>query len=195
MLIYKNNLEYFIFIHIPKNAGKHIRSTLTYNKNNTIIKSYWGVKNNKLDLAHIPYILINSFLSELNINCDNLNDNLNNNFKINYFTYSRNPYDRIISAFFYKNGKKNIIDLNNFIKDILINFNFSMDFNSNIIHYYPQYLFLIDSNKKINNVKVEKINTKKYELKNYLNNDSIKIINKIYEKDFILLDYSFIESI
>ena len=62
----------------------------------------------------------------------------------NYFTYARSPYDRIISGFFYKTPEKNIDDLKNFVKNTLILYDFSMNFNSEYIHYYPQYLFVCD---------------------------------------------------
>jgi len=55
MLIFKNQHKYYIYIHIPKNSGKYIRTKIANNKSNKILKNYWGIKDN-FDLAHIPYI-------------------------------------------------------------------------------------------------------------------------------------------
>jgi hypothetical protein len=72
-----------------------------------------------------------------------------------------------------------------------------MDFKSNIIHYYPQYLFVCDKNFNIPNIKIEKIedceNPKKYDLNKYLDNECIKIINNVYNKDFLLFRYNIIQ--
>ena len=53
MIIFQENSKYFVFLHIPKNGGKYIRSTILNSNSNKVIKSYWGVEEN-LDLAHIP---------------------------------------------------------------------------------------------------------------------------------------------
>ena len=111
MLIFENNLKLYIFIHIPKNSGKYIRDKINKNNDNKIIKSYWHLDSN-LDLAHIPYVKRDKFV--------------NNLIDYNYFTYSRNPYDRIISAFFYRNPKKNKNDFKEFIKKTLITFDFNL---------------------------------------------------------------------
>ena len=179
MLIFKNASGYHIFIHIPKNGGKYIRKKLRTDKKNKMLKSYWGQGSN-LDLAHIPYVLKSTFIDK--------------NIDYNYFTYTRNPYDRFISAFFYKNSKKEINDLKNFIKNELMLCDFNMEFNMRIIHYYPQYLFVCDENlivpKKIQILKLELVeNPKKYDLHTYLDNECISIINKVYSEDFKLFDY------
>jgi hypothetical protein len=185
MLIFKQNDINYVYIHIPKNGGKYIRNKIK--KSNTkIFKSYWGVQNN-FDLAHIPYILRNRFI----------NPKIANNFI--YFAYSRNPYDRIISAYLYKNNNNTKEDFKFFVKNILINYNFNSQFNSDIIHYYPQYLFVCDINKNVSNVKIEKLETvenpKKYNLKDYFDDEIISIINKIYEKDFKFFNYEMIKTI
>ena len=155
-----------------------MRNKLKNDNNNEIIKYYWDYLD-KLDLAHIPYIKRSEFID--------------NNIEYNYFSYTRNPYDRIISAFFYKNPNKTIIEFKNFIKNILITYNFSLDFNSDIIHYYPQYLFVCDENFNIKNIKIDKLENcekpKKYNSQEYFDNECIEIINKIYNMDFLLFDY------
>ncbi len=179
MLIFERENQYFVYIHIPKNSGTYIREKIK--SNNKIIKNYWNVKNN-LDLAHIPYIKKDSFIEK------------DKNYK--YFSYSRNPYDRIISAFFYRNpdAKMNPILLKDFIKNKLITFDFNMNFNSDIIHYYPQYLFICDVTLTIpDTIKIEKLENiekpRKYDINNFLDDECIQIINNIYNKDFLLLNY------
>jgi hypothetical protein len=171
MLIFRNEDGYHIFIHIPKNGGKFIRNEINENE---IVKRYWGVEQN-LDLAHIPYMKKDKFIE---------------NREYEYFTYTRCPYDRIISGFFYKNPDKDIDDLMFFIKNTLPNYNFSMDFNCEIIHYYPQYLFVCHENLIIQKIKINKINgCPKYDLSKYFDAACITIINNIYMKDFLFFDY------
>ena len=182
MLIFSNDDIYYIFIHIPKNSGTYMRKKILADKNNKIIKSYWNIESG-LDLAHIPYIKKDNFIE-------------NNEYK--YFTYTRNPYDRIISGFFYKNPKKNVHDFRFFIKEILVLYNFSMNFDFNIIHYYPQYLFVCDNDFNIEkNIEINKLenveNPKKYILENFFDNECIKIINNIYINDFLLFDYKLLD--
>lgn len=178
MLIFEKR---YIYIHIPKNSGKFIRKKIEKDKNVNILKSYWGGKTT-LDEAHIPYILKDNFVTE--------SDNYI------FFSYSRNPYNRIISAYFYKNKNKNIDDFKSFIIDELPNLDFDLHFDREIIHYYPQYLFVCDNNYEINNVEITKLedieNPKEYNLTKYLDIDMIKIINKVYKKDFELFNYDLI---
>lgn len=185
MLIYKNTNTNYIFIHIPKNSGKYIRNKIFNDNNNEIVKSYWDIYSN-LDLAHIPYIKKDEFIE--------------NNIEYNYFTYTRYPYDRIISGFFYKNPDKNIDDFQNFVKNTLILYDFSMNFNCDIIHYYPQYLFVCDENLNIpKNITISKLenleNPRKYNLSEYFDSNCINIINNIYIKDFLFFDYQMINGI
>jgi hypothetical protein len=185
MLIYKNDNINYIFIHIPKNSGTYIRKTIENNKDNIIVKSYWHVRLN-FDLAHIPYVKKDEFIEK--------------NIEYNYFTYVRDPYDRIISAYFYiysRTRKNKISDFKNFVKNVLTKYNFSMIFDSNIIHFYPQHLFVCNENLDVQkNITIHKLpNPKKYNLIEYFDNKCIEIINNIYYKDFISFGYEMINSI
>jgi hypothetical protein len=184
MLIYKTNNINYIFIHIPKNGGRYIRKCIQQNKKNIINKVYWGIHLN-FDLAHIPYVKKDKFIET--------------NIEYKYYTSVRDPYDRIISAFRFvtRNENKNIDDFKNFVKNVLTTYNFSMTFNSNIIHYYPQYLFVFNENLDVQkNIQIYKLtNPKKYNLTEFFDNKCIEIINKIYYKDFISFGYEMIDSI
>jgi hypothetical protein len=187
MLIFTKNSKYYVFIHIPKNGGKFIRKNIINDTDNIILKTCWGI-DGIFDLAHIPYIKRNKYVNDHSI--------------YTYFAYSRNPYDRLISAYFYKfptqniNSTKSIENLRRFIKTDLQNYTFSDKFEYNIIHYYPQYMFVCDNNFDITDVGVEKLETsynpKQYCILKFLDAECINIINKIYEKDFILFGYDMI---
>ena len=161
MLIFKNNL-YYVYIHIPKNGGKYIRKKIMDNNKNEILRAYWCTENN-FDLAHIPYVKRNEYV-EPTIN-------------YHYFTYSRNPYHRLISGYFY------LVELNRFANSI-----------QEFIHFYPQYLFLCDETYQIpNTIKIIKLekneNPTFYNLIEYYDNECIQIVNQVYKKDFELLKY------
>lgn len=207
MLIFRDKVQekYYVFIHIPKTGGTNLRNQITKDPRYEIIHHYWYIKEG-LDLAHIPYIKSNEFINhainkkieaeiepELELELE----------KYSFFAYTRNPYDRIISSFFYKNPYENPNGDNqafkHFIKNTLTTYVFSsdFDFSSDIIHYYPQYLFVCDYDK---NIKVE-INTDlfqnnktatKYKLEHYFDEECIEIINRIYIHDFIFFGYEII---
>jgi hypothetical protein len=184
MLIFTNEGKTYIFIHIPKNSGKYIRDKIKNDKNNEIITSYWDIEFN-LDLAHIPYMKKDKFI---------------NHIEYNYFTYTRCPYHRMISAFFYLNPDKTIPDFKHFVKNTLPTYKFDMDFNYQIIHYYPQYLFVCDESLHIpTHIKIDKIEDvetpKKYNLPTYYCDECISMINHVYHKDFICFDYPITESL
>lgn len=186
MIIYINDDKTYCYIHIPKNSGKIIRKKIKDDKKNTIIKQFWGIESN-IDIAHIPFMLKNKYIDNLNIK------------NVNYYTYVRNPYNRIISAFFYKHPRSNKKDFKLFVKNELtkydFNKNFDKNFDKNIIHYYPQYIFICDNDFQINEVKFEKLenkedlNIKEYNLSDYFELETIKILNEIYKIDFEIFNY------
>ena len=185
MLIFRNNVtnKEMVFIHLPKNSGKFIRNKIKNDKNNTTIKDFWGIVNN-MDIAHIPYLRRNNHMEE--------------STKYTYFAYSRNPYHRIISAFFYLNKGKNANDFKHFCKNILPKLDFNLNFVKEYVHYYPQYLFVCDTNLEITNVTVTKIedseSPKMYNLKEFMDTQCIRVINTVYQKDFQFFNYPMIST-
>ena len=192
MLIYEIDSKVYCYIHIPKNSGRFYRNEII-NKikgnsdSNKIIKSYWGLGND-LDLAHIPYMLRKTYIEPLKQE------------NIFYYAHTRSPYDRLISAYFYKNNKSKT-HFKTFINTELIHFDFNTKFTPDIIHYYPQYLFLCDEDFTIkDDVNIQNIESvlpkaRKYKLSDYFDNNNIQIINKIYELDFKLFNYEIITEI
>ena len=185
MLIFRNSVtnKEMVFIHIPKNSGKFIRNKIKNDKNNTIMKDFWGIVKN-MDIAHIPYLRRNNHLEE--------------STQYTYFAYSRNPYNRIISAFFYLNKGKNANDFKHFCKHVLPRLDFNLNFVKEYIHYYPQYLFVCDLNLDISNVTVTKIedseSPKIYDLKEFLDRQCVRVINVVYQKDFQFFNYGMIST-
>jgi hypothetical protein len=181
MIIFKFKKQNYVYIHIPKCNGKYIRNLI---KNQfEVIKEYWGVDEEKnIDLAHIPFSSAKLFLEK--------------NTKYKFISFVRNPYDRMISAYFYLNLHKN--NFNNFLINDLSMSEFT---KYEKIHLLPQYKFLENKrNKRIEIVNFDDVcdnqkvascelvlknfNLVRYNIKNYFNNKSLKIFNKFYEKDF-----------
>ena len=197
----KKNL---LFIHIPKTGGTVIESNI---KKNTQQKLYTASPSNtlldfpynRISLQHQFYTTIYKFRDKLHVNFDN----------IKIFSVVRNPYDRIISdLFWHKLINKNFTaeQVYNVIK------NSYLDRNDLDNHNEPQYKFITDENSElIKNIKIfktETLNESNDELNkfigfninneqkdvnkdysNYLNQDSISLINTFYEKDFELFNY------
>ena len=183
MLIWYNTRarEKYIFIHIPKNGGKYIRNKIKKNKENKVIKGYWGIKKN-LDLAHIPYVKRGRYINEGD--------------RYNYITYSRDPYDRLISGFFYKNKNKGVEDFKRFCKEELSKLKFNNKYKCEIIHYYPQYMFICNNKREIRNIRIKKLNEpKKYDMIKYYDDEMLKIVNEIYRRDFESLNYKIYNTI
>jgi hypothetical protein len=172
-----------VFIHIPKNSGKYVRKLLI--QKYKIIQRFWGIKSS-IDTAHIPYLLRNKFLGV-------------DSGDFEYFSYTRNPYHRLISGFYYIYGKaygyKNTPHyFKAFCIQVLPKLSFDTNFsNVHIIHFYPQYLFLCDDDEtftvKVETKKLEDdpetFNMREYDLKSYFNDNKVlEIVNKIYARDF-----------
>lgn len=189
MLIFKNN-KYYIYIHIPKNGGKYIRQKLLMNKKNEIIKAHWSTENN-LDLAHIPYMKRHNYIDS--------------DILYQYFTYSRNPYHRLISAYFYlchmdESYINSMEEFRMFIKNKLNTYSFSLNYDSSMIHFYPQYLFICDEDYNIPScIHIMKLedheNPTIYDLSIYYDHECLMIVNHIYKKDFELLNYPILHKI
>ena len=195
-----NDKMKIIFIHIPKTGGTSIESAL-----DCITKENgYGVVNNKA-MQHY--------------NWKDYKNKYQNKFKNYYkFTVVRNPYDKVLSDYYWlKNVAK--IDIDNFQNK---NFDQYLSYCEEIVkkklynktkyhdHFLPQHKFIYDDNDNlmINKIlrfenfeyitKFIKIRYKKDVKCLNKNNNSNKIIlnqnqkNKIYEiynKDFTLLSY------
>ena len=194
-----------LFIHVPKTGGSSVEKYFEKKINKKLSKELLYSKEEKFNglhsYQHMTY-------SEILINKELLKINLNNETFI--FAVVRNPYERIISELFFRKMIKKCSSPK-YVEKQIINYLKSNETYDN--HKTPQYFFIIYENGMINNnikiIKTENLNNDMKnigftdfenieELKthrnnvdyyNYLNNNSIKIINEYYLLDFIIFDY------
>ena len=209
MPYFKNNDINLLFIHIPKTGGSSLeiyfssKFNISLNEeslflcifNEYLINKYININSS---LQHITYKQIIENNSIFNIDF--------NNIKI--ITIVRNPYERIISDFFYYK-LITIYTTKEKVFDIINGYLYSKNYDN---HNLPQYKFIEnDKGEIIENINIlrtesltndmnnlgysdfnifENININKVNYYDYLNNDSIKIINDFYHLDFILFNYN-----
>jgi hypothetical protein len=197
-----------LFIHIPKTGGTSLEYYLQkkspqtlyslFNKNNVLFEKF-NLKTSSLH--HLTYKEILEYKDMLDVD-------FNENLKI--VTIVRNPYHRIISDLFFWA----IIDETSTMQEVYEIIKNYINRNIYDNHNKPQYEFIIDNNNCIIpnitifktenlienvknygyhdfnfNVNVNRKNVTKDNYDKYLNNDSIKLINEFYKKDFELFNY------
>jgi hypothetical protein len=201
-----------LFLHIPKTGGTSLEEYLKCKCTQTLYSYSLDKRENimfekyKIDtvsLQHLTYKEIYQYKEILDVN-------FNENLKI--ITVVRNPYDRIISGLFFND----LINENSTPPEVyeVIQKYIYQDCHNHDNHNKPQYEFLIDNdNSIIPNIDIfktetltpdlrkygyddfdlnfnrNKINIEKDKYAIYLNNDSIKLINEFYKKDFELFSY------
>ena len=209
MPYFKNKDINVLFIHVPKTGGSSLETYFSSKFNIPLnnkslfhfIKDKQLLNENikkKLSLQHITYNQIVKYSKILNIDFDN----------IKIITIVRNPYERFVSDLFYfslittDSTKETVFD-------ILHNYLVSDKYDN---HNIPQHTFITNDKGEIienihilktesltNEMKVlgyidfniyDNVNINKVNYYNYLNNESIEIINKFYHLDFILFNYN-----
>jgi hypothetical protein len=167
-----------IFIHIPKTAGSSIEHLLRDEGKYEL--DFIGVRNGR-STHHYMGIELKIILKEL--------------YSVYYkFSFVRNPYDRLISEYFWCRIKnigykfnKTFDEFLDYVEDIVKNKKFTEHIEND--HFIPQYLFLFFDNKLIvNNIfKYEDIETvipliiKKLKIKT-----SLKHLNKTNKNEITL---------
>jgi hypothetical protein len=194
-----------LFLHIPKTGGTSVEQYFS-NKFNIPLntKSLWGnIPEYRVSMQHLTHKTIIKHKTILEIDTTNLS----------CITIVRNPYERLISDLFYLKKIK-INDSQNKVYDVIFkNYLYQKSGNNFDNHTVPQHLFIIDENNKIIpkliilrtetlNNDMHKLGYTDFNLKknansssninyyDYLNNNSINLINNIYHNDFILFNYT-----
>lgn len=207
-------MPYFInnnilFIHIPKTGGSSVEKYFSkkFNIQLSTANLYSELEIlNGHSYQHCTY-------SEIYLNKSLFNVYFNEEMLI--FAVVRNPYERIISELFYQKLIKKKTNPEQ-VEKILKNYLASKENYDN--HKLPQYLFILDIDGNINsnililktetldddmkklgftdfNIHVRKTYRNKLNYYNYLNDNSIKIINSYYDKDFKIFNYKKIDII
>jgi len=207
MPYFHNNEINLLLIHIPKTGGTSLENFFSKKFNIPLQnKSLYGlidedarISNNievYSSLQHLTYNTIMKYKDFFNINTDNLE----------IITIVRNPYNRVISDLFFLQK----IDTS-FTKEQVhqVIRNYLLDKNDN--HSLPQHSFITDENNKIiDNIRILRteslnkdmrnlgyvdfdirshVNTRNVNYFNYLNSNSIYIINTYYHMDFVMFNY------
>lgn len=191
-----------LFIHIPKTGGTSYEEYML-DKTKTRL---WGSKNifpdsnlNKISLQHQTYQTLYKYRELLGIKFDD---------KLKKLAFVRNPYDRIVSDIFWLKFNTET-DSQEEIYDTIRHYYFQRDDLDN--HNIPQYKFVIDENDKlipdITLLKMENLTeelqkygfpdykgpSKSKSYMEYLNKDSIRLINVMFKNDFEMFGYPMIE--
>lgn len=207
MPYFKNNKINLLFIHIPKTGGSslekyfNVKFNIPLNKKSLMstedIREFSDKPEINSSLQHLTYNTIIKYKDFFKIDMEN----------IKIITIVRNPYDKIMSDLFYL--KK--IDINSTKEEVYKNLQIYLKENYDN-HITPQYKFITnDEEKLIDNIIIlhtetlnddmSKLGYKDFNIKmnmnpnavdydKYLNEESIKLINEIYKKDFKILNYN-----
>ena len=211
MPYFKNNKINLLFIHIPKTGGSSLeiyfskKYNITLDSNSLHGEFSLNLKN-KIDVIatpqHILFKTMMKYKNEFNIDTNNL--------KI--ITIVRNPYYRLVSDLFHFK----LININSnkkYVYDVILQYLGRYVYDN---HSIPQYLFLFDENNEIRkditifhtetlkndmidygfkdfnlneNKNKNKNKNKNIDYMNYLNDNSIALINKHYYNDFKYFNY------
>jgi len=207
MPYFKNNKINLLFIHIPKTGGSSlekyfsVKFNIPLNKKSLMstedIREFIDKPEINSSLQHLTYNTIIKYKDFFKIDESN----------IKILAVVRNPYDKLMSDLFYL--KK--ININSTKEDVYEKIKIYLQKNYDN-HITPQYKFITnDDETLIDNIKILhtetlnddmlKLGYKDFNIKmnmnpnvvnyqDYLNEDSIKLINEIYKKDFEILNYN-----
>ena len=209
MPYFKNDFVNILLIHIPKTGGSSVELYFSVIfKISLDIQSLFGFIDNKTKLN--KNMIINSSLQHLTFNqMVKYNHVFNIDFyNIKIISIVRNPYERIISDLFFL-LKINVNTTKEETFKVIQEYIISENCDN---HNLPQYIFITDDNKKlIPNIHILRTETLTNDMKalgyenfnlytqknkvdvnyyNYLNDDSIKLINDFYHLDFVLFNYT-----
>lgn len=204
----KNKDINILFIHIPKTGGSSVENYFSKKfgiplNNNSLydfLSNYKGTPFlNKVSLQH-------QYLSNIMMSKRIVNDNL----KI--IAIVRNPYHRCVSDLFYLK----LINKNSTKEEVFEKLRSYFFFKTFDNHQAPQYLYVCEKDDIPNNLIIlrnesldedmKKLGYTDFNLRNnvnpvgnkinymeYLNDNSIRCLNRVYEKDFKYFNYEMIK--
>jgi len=171
MLVFSNQDRVCCYVHLPKCSGKFIRGVIK--ENYTVIKEFWGDDqegNNVYD--------VNLFVDRAHIPIGKFFKQYYSSYIDEFIVYTRNPYDRLISAYFYNYRlwgtapaiykrpiEKQVEMFQEFVKHNLVNSNFDKfeyPLNNRLdgggVHFAKQWFFIQDGFKKSDyNITINKL--------------------------------------
>ena len=187
MFVFTKSEEFFVYVDIPIPIGTFIRKQII-NDLYRVIKHYWFILEEHLDLAHIPYSMRKEYI--------------NQEYEHAYITFARDPYQKLISTF-VNTKYSDEMSLKEFIMNKLATMQFD-DYHYEFIHYYPQYKFVIDEDDQIQcSLKIfqlekyenefikftEKLVLPSYDVREYFDEEALQKFNEIYARDFEVFGY------
>tara|TARA_B100000282_G_scaffold296112_1_gene277084 strand:+ start:340 stop:927 length:588 start_codon:yes stop_codon:yes gene_type:complete len=188
----------FIFIHIPKTSGNSLSVFLKDFIDNDVIQ-----RTNTMGENQGICIICEKTRKDIKHNDITYYENIYGKKINSYFKFSivRNPYDRILSFYFWSKGKNNqVFNRNEFIKFIKGNNSFQHEYINNTFHII-HFENLVDELKNVECLKgivdfnnYPTINASSNSEKNYneIFDKELKdmIFNK-YKEDFVLFGYEY----
>lgn len=200
--------ENILYIHIPKTGGSSIEEYLTKKySTELILRGYLDEKLKKkyriydhTSLQHLTYENLYKMRKDFNIDFESS--------KLKIIASVRNPYDRILSDMFYNA----LISPNSNPEGVFEAMKLYISKDCYDAHNHPQYTFVTKNGKLVENIIIMKqenlsedmkkngytdfnvwknktFHGQNVEYRNYLNQDSINLINSVFEKDFELFGY------
>lgn len=202
-----SHCERFVFVHIPKVAGKTVRKQLAQYADHA--NRYWGIQaetqlGRGIDKAHVPLIDLKSLYSQDYEYFD----------KYFVFAFVRNPYDRFYSAFQEHARQRKLPNSVNFNDYVQVNITAdNIRYNWKFIHFCPQNYFTHIGYKlqvdfigcyenlkadlkrlscllKLNDNALDIIQRSSESSLKYYDQKTLNLVNQLYDNDFNYFGYS-----
>lgn len=192
-----------VFVHIPRTGGTSIEQSLGVHRDwptidIEVFHGKWELEDDYLQLQHLPYPEMNS-IADIS--------HTNNFFK---FTFVRNPWDRLVSEYFWQNLQSKI-SFNDFIARAAQIVRGQIKIKGEYCHFRPQSDFLTDDldfvgrfenfSRDVRHIhtrlgcECQEIphsgNTDHDNYPKYYDNRSAESVADIYKRDIELLGYDF----